>query len=487
MTSVLKQKTINGLFWSFIDNISSHGITFIVGLILARLLEPSEFGLIGLITVFIAVSSTFINSGFSAALIRKKNCTDKDYSTVFYFNLAAGIFFYFLLLLSSPLISRFFAEPLLNPLIKVVGIVLIIDSLTIIQRTILTKRINFKLQTKISVISAIFSGIVGILMAIRGFGVWSLVGKQVCQQALNSFLLWLWNKWRPLLVFSMKSFKELFSFGYKLLLSGIIDTVYRNIYNLVIGKYFSTAELGFYTRANSFKNLPSQNLEGIIGRVSYPVLSEIQNDPVKLKLGYKKILKNTMYLSFILMAGMAAVAEPMIISLIGEKWRTSVIYLQMLCFVGALYPLHALNLNMLNVKGRSDLFLNLEIIKKILAIPTIIIGIIWGIKIMIFGMWINSLIAYYLNSYYSGRLINYPLKEQIKDILPGLIYALIMGAAVFLSGLFLPVNYLVKLMIQLVFGIVLVLGFGELFKFEPYIEIKEIVTTKVFRKNNGKQ
>ncbi len=486
MTSDLKQKTIDGLFWSFIDNISSRGITFIIGIILARLLEPSEFGLIGLITVFIAISSTFINSGFSAALIRKTDCTNKDYSTVFYFNLATGICFYLLLSVFSPAISRFFKEPLLNPLIKVLGIVLIIDSLTIIQRTILTKRVNFKLQTKISVISAIVSGIVGIIMALRGFGVWSLAGKQICQQALNSFLLWFWNKWRPLLTFSMTSFKELFSFGYKLLLSGLIDTIYRNIYNLVIGKYFSTAELGFYTRANSFKNLPSQNLEGIIGRVSYPVLSEIQNDPVKLKLGYKKLLKNTMFLSFILMAGMAAIAEPMIITLIGEKWRPSVIYLQLLCFVGALYPLHALNLNMLNVKGRSDLFLNLEIIKKILAVPTIIIGIIWGIKIMILGMWINSLIAYYLNSYYSGRLINYPMNEQVEDILPAFLLALFMGVLVFFSGWIVPVNYLVKLVIQLFLGVIIVLSLGELFKFEPYIEIKGIVTTKIFRKNHAR-
>lgn len=485
MTSVLKQKTINGLFWSFIDNISSHGITFIIGVILARLLEPSEFGLIGLITVFIAISSTFINSGFSAALIRKTDCTDKDYSTVFYFNLATGIFFYLLLSFFSPAISSFFKEPLLSPLIKVLGIVLIIDSLTIIQRTILTKRVNFKLQTKISVISAIISGIIGILMALRGFGVWSLVGKQICQQALNSFLLWFWNRWRPFLAFSMSSFKELFSFGYKLLLSGLIDTIYRNVYNLVIGKYFSTAELGFYTRANSFKNLPSQNLEGIIGRVSYPVLSEIQNDPVKLKSGYKKILKNTMYLSFILMAGMAAIAEPMIITLIGEKWRPSIIYLQMLCFVGALYPLQALNLNMLNVKGRSDLFLNLEIVKKILAIPTIIIGIIWGIRIMILGMCVNSFIAYYLNSYYSGRLINYPMKEQVEDILPGFLLALFMGGLVFFSGWILPVNYLSKLVIQLLIGVIIVLSLGEMFKFGPYIEIKETITSRVFRKNNA--
>lgn len=483
----LKQKTISGLFWSFIDNFAQYFLSFIIGIILARLLSPKEFGLIGMITIFIAISESFIDSGFSQALIRKKECNDTDFSTVFFFNLTIGIVFCGLLILTAPLISGFFNEPKLKSLVRVLGTVLIIDALTMVQRTKLIIRIDFKLQTKISVISSLFSGIVGISMAFKGFGVWSLVARTLSQRGMNSFLLWLWNRWRPVFIFSVTSFKEMFSFGSRLLISGLIDTIYRNIYYLVIGKYFSAQELGFYTRANHFKDLPSKNINGIISRVSYPVLAQLQDDQVKLKTGYKNLIKSTMFITFVSMTGMAAVAEPMVIAFIGEKWRPSIIYLQMLCFVGAFYPLHALNLNMLNVKGRSDLFLNLEIIKKILAVPIIIIGVIWGIKIMILGMWLNSIIGYYLNSFYSGRLIKYPMKEQVKDILPGLIYALIMGAAVFLSGLFLPVNYLVKLMIQLALGIVLVLSFGELFKFEPYIEIKEIVTTKVFRKNNDRQ
>lgn len=480
--TTLKQKTITGFFWSFIDSFANQILIFIIGIILARLLTPKEFGLIGMITIFISVSESFINSGFSQALIRKKTCSDTDLSTVFYFNIITGVLFFAILFFGAPAISRFFNEPQLKGLIRVLGTVLVIDALTIIQRTTLTRRIDFKLQTKVSVISIIFSGIVGIAMAFTGFGVWSLVAKTLSQRGMNSLLLWLFNKWRPLLIFSKESFRELFSFGSKLLASGLLDTIYRNIYYLVIGKYFSAQELGYYTRADQFKNLPSTNLNGIISRVSYPVLSQLQDDPEKLKTGYKKLIKNTMFITFLMMAGMAAVAEPMVITLIGEKWRPSIIYLQLLCFVGAMYPLHALNLNMLNVKGRSDLFLNLEIIKKILAIPTIIIGVIWGIKIMIFGMWINSFIAYYLNSYFSGRLINYPMKEQVKDILPGLIYALLMCVIVFFSGLLLPSNYLVKLMFQLLLGIVFVLSFGELFKFTPYLEIKEIVVTQVFKK-----
>lgn len=484
MVSDLKQKTITGLIWSFIDNISSHGITFIIGIILARLLEPAEFGLIGMITIFIAISSTFINSGFGAALIRKNNCTDNDFSTVFYFNLVAGIILYCILFLISPAISNFFDEPKLIPLIKVLGIVLIIDSLSIIQRTILTKRINFKLQTKISVISSIISGLLGILMALLEYGVWSLVIKQISKQAINSLLLWLWNNWKPLPVFSLSSFKELFSFGNKLLISGLINTIYQNIYYLVIGKYFSAADLGFYTRANTFKNLPSQNIEGIIGRVSYPVLAEIQDDKKKLKSGYKKMIKTTMFITTILMAGMAAVAEPMVITLIGEKWRPSIIILQLLCFVGAMYPLQSLNLNMLNIQGRSDLFLKLEIIKKILAVPTIIIGIIWGIKIMILGMWFNTIVAYYLNSYYSGRFINYPTREQILDILPYIILSVFMGLIVFTIGKIVPSGYVVKLIIQLLSGAIIIFSVSELLRFDIYLNIKEIVVKKFNAKRN---
>lgn len=480
----LKQKTVSGFIWSFADNFANQGLLFIIGIILARLLTPKEFGLIGMITIFIAVSESFINSGFSQALIRKKECTETDLSTVFYFNLAVGVFCSASLALAAPLISSFFDEPQLTNLIRVLGLVLIIDALTLVQRTTLTRRIDFKLQTKISVISIIFSGALGITMAYTGFGVWSLVAKTLSQKGMNSFLLWIWNRWKPLFIFSKRSFNELFSFGSKLLLSGLIDTIYRNIYLLIIGKYFSAQELGYYTRADQFKNLPSKNINGIISRVSYPVLSQIQNNPEKLKKGYKKIIKSTMFISFVLMSGMAAMAEPMVITFIGEKWRPSILYLQLLCFVGALFPLQALNLNMLKVKGRSDMFLNLELIKKVLAVPTIIIGIIWGIKIMILGMWLNSIIAYYLNSFYSGRLISYPIKEQVIDILPGLLLALSMGITVYLSGRFLPADYFVKLIVQVILGILMVLGMGEVLKFEPYLEIKGIVLTKIFKRNN---
>lgn len=477
--SSLKQKTVSGLIWSFIDSLAGSGIQFIIGIILARLLSPREFGLIGMIMVFIAISETFINSGFSSALIRKKNCTDKDYSTVFIFNLIVGILFVILLQIAAKPISIFFNEPELIKLIKVFSLVLIIDSISIIQRTILTKRVDFKLQAKISVIASVISGIISISLAYYGYGVWSLVFQRVSKQIVNSSLLWLLNKWYPKLIFCKKSFQELFGFGSKLLLSGLIDNLYRNIYYLVIGKFFSATDLGYYTRANEFSSLPSQHLNGIIGKVSYPILSMIQDDIGRLKLNYTRLIRSTMFLTFILMMGMAATSESIIIVLIGEQWRDSIIYLQLLCFVGMMYPLHALNLNMLQVQGRSDLFLKLEIIKKVIAIPTIIIGMYWGIKIMIIGMMVNTLVAYYLNSYWSGKMLNYSFAQQIKDITPSFLLAITMGSIVYTLGAVLNISFLYKLIIQTVTGTAIILLFCELFNFKDYMYIKEIILERL--------
>lgn len=480
----LKQKTVSGLLWSFIDNIATLGITFIVGIILARLLTPKEFGLIGMLTIFIAISQSFIDSGFRQALIRKQNCTDNDYSTVFYFSLVISVLAYLILFLGANSIGVFFNEPALKPLVRVLGIGLIINALAIIQSTLLTKLIDFKLQAKISVISSVLAGIISIYMAYTGWGVWSLVASSIIRNLVSSILLWFWSTWKPILVFSKQSFKELFAFGSKLLASGLIDTIYRNVYYLVIGKYFNSAELGYYTRADQFQGLPSSNLQSIIGRVSYPVLLTIQNDIPRLRDAYKNIIRSTMLITFVLMLGLAAIARPMVLTLIGDKWEPCIIYLQLLCFVGMLYPLHALNLNMLQIQGRSDLFLRLEIIKKILAIPVIFIAIIYGIKTMILGMIILSLIAYYLNSYWSGRLIGYPFLEQIKDIIPSLFLASIISSITFIEGILIPFSPLPLLIVQLITGIFLTFGICETIKFKDYIYIKTIVIDKFLKHSN---
>jgi len=300
-------------------------------------------------------------------------------------------------------------------------------------------------------------------------------------------MLWLWNKWKPHLIFSKKSFNELFGFGSKLLISGLIDTLYKNLYYLIIGKYFSAQELGFYTRADQFKNLPSQNLTSVVTRVSYPVLAQLQEDTSKLKAAYKKLIKGIMLISFVLMIGMAAVANSMVLALVGAKWQPSIIYLEMLCFVGMFYPLHALNLSVLQVKGRSDLFLKIEIIKKILAVPTIIVGIFFGIKIMIIGMMFNTLISYFLNSYWSGRFINYPIKEQINDILPSFFVALSMGIAVYFLGQILVMNDSFILMFQIFAGAAIAVSLCKIFNIEAYYDLREIIVSQLNIFKNGKK
>jgi teichuronic acid exporter len=471
----LRQKTISGLTWSFIDSFASQGMQFMIGIILARLLSPKEFGLIGIIIIFTAISQSFVDSGFSKALIRKNDCGQEHYSTAFYFNCAVGGLVYFALFLLAQPISSFFGEPQLVLLVRVLGISLIINSVGLVQKTILTKNIDFKLQTKISIIATLISGIIGVGMAFCGWGVWSLVWKTLSSNVVSVSLFWFWSTWRPARLFNMHAFREMFDFGSKLLASGLIDTIYRNIYYLVIGKYFSAVDLGYFTRADEFRNIPSADVTTVIERVSYPVLSNIENDPKRLKAVYKKLITCTMLISFVLMVGMAAVAKPMVITLIGEKWLPCVPYLQPLCFVGMLYPLHALNLNMLTLRGRSDLFLRLEVIKKILAIPTIIIGVFFGIKVMIVGMFINSVIAYFLNSCWSGRMVDYPMREQLADITPSFILAIIMGICVLVIGYILPLKPIMVLSIQIVSGALITLCIARAVRLEAFMEIREMV------------
>jgi O-antigen/teichoic acid export membrane protein len=399
--------------------------------------------------------------------------------------MAAGVLFFLLMFFMAPLISSFYREPPLLPVIRIIATVLIIDSLTIIQRTILTKRIDFKLQARISIIAGIVSGIISIWMAYKGYGVWSLVAKTIIQKAVNSLLLWVWNRWKPQPVFSMASFRELFGFGSNVLMANLLDTLYRNVYYLVIGKYFSATELGYFTRADRFKALPSENINNVISKVSYPVLSEIKNEKTKLKAGYKRLIKSTMLISFALMIGMAAVAEPMVLTLIGEKWYPSIIYLQMLCFIGMMYPLNALNMNILLVKGRSDLSLRLEIIKKLFAIPVIVVGIIWGMKIMIAGMMVNTVISYWLNSYWSGKLVDYPITEQVADISPSFGISVFSGVLVYFMSLLIRIPALYMLIIQVMTGGLIIFLFCEKLKLEEYFYIKNLVKEKIVSFRNA--
>lgn len=473
MSESLKHKTVKGVSWSFVDSIANQGITFLVGLVLARLLTPEDYSLIGIIVIFIAVFNSIVDSGFSNALIRKKDATDKDYNTVFVSNLVISIVLCATLYLSAPTIAGFFARPPLTDLLHVMSFIIIINAFAIIQRTILMKNIDFKTQTKISLISSITSGVVGIGMAVFGYGVWALVGQQLSRQGLNTVFLWIYARWYPRLQFSTESFRELFGFGWKVLVSCLIDTVWKEIYQVVIGKCYAPAMLGQYTRAQQFASIFSSNLTSIVQRVSYPVLSSIQDDKARLKAGYKRIIKISMLLSFVLMLGMAGCAESMIQVLVGDQWLPAVPLLQIICFQMMLYPLHALNLNMLQVEGRSDLFLRLEIIKKAIAVGPILLGIFVNIYWMLAGSVITGIIAYYLNAYYSGPAIGYSIKEQIKDILPSFGIAMVMAAAVYAMS-FIPVSPFILFPLQIIAGAFIAIVLCKKFELPEYLEIEEI-------------
>ncbi len=477
----LKKRTIKGFGWNFLDNILNRGISFVVGIVLARLLSPSEYGLIGIIMIFIAIFNSIVDSGLGSALIRKNDCTEEDYDTVFHSNLFLSIIMSLLFFLCAPLIADFFNEPQLKPLAQVMSCTLIINALSIIQNTLLLKQLDFKGKMVISMISSLASGAAGIAMAYSGYGVWSLVGQQISRQVLYTTLLWLHNRWIPRLRFSKSSFHELFGFGWKLLVSGLIDTVWKEIYQVVIGKFYTPATLGLYSRAHQFSTIFSSNLTSVVQSVSFPALSKVQDDPEKLKRGFRKVNKTSMLISFAMMFGMMAVAEPMVKVLIGDKWLPCVPFLQIICLQMVLYPLHSQNLNLLEIRGRSDLFLKIQIIKKGISVVPIILGIFISIYWMLVGSVFTGLIGLYVNSYYSGSLLDYDLREQLKDIAPS--FAITLSMAIFVYMLsFLPLAPLAVLIIQLLAGFSVLILLCETFRLSEYLELKEIVLTGIRKK-----
>lgn len=472
----LKNKAVKGVGWSFTDNMVQYLVGFIVSIILARLLSPSEYGLIGLITIFTSFSTTIINSGVYDALMREKNPTEEDYSTSFIINMALSVLLYVVLFACAPSISRFFDRPELISLTRVVSIGLVIGAFAIVQRVRLTKNIDFKKQTNVTFIAGCLSGCVGIIMAYSGFGVWALVFQQLTSQICISVLLCIFNRWMPRLRFSTGSFKRLFGFSWKLLIANIIDSLWGELYRIVIGKRYSAESLGYYTRARQYSDIFSSNIHQTITRVSYPVLSSIQDDNERLINVYRKIIKMTMLVCFVLTFGVAATAKPLILVLIGEKWLPCALMMQIICFNVVLFPLQNINLTMLKLQGKSDVFLMLSIIKKILALGPLFIGIFFDIYWMLIASVGLSVCEYCLNAYSSGKLINYGLIAQIKDILPSFCIALSMAVIAYVFN-FLNLSPFVVLPIQVIVAALYVVVLCELLKREEYLEIKSIVLT----------
>ena len=446
-------------------------------IVMARILTPEDYGLVGMLAIFLAVSQSLIDSGFSQALIRKMDRTETDNCTVFYFNIVVGLVLYLILYFLAPLVAKFYDAPAITSIMRVICISVIINSLVVVQRALYTVNIDFKTQAKASLSAAIVSGIIGITMAYKGFGVWSIVTQQLTNLGINAGLLWLFSKWRPRLLYSWKSFRELFSFGSKLMLSGLLDTLYKNIYTLVIGKVFNASSLGHYTRAHQFADFPSSNLTGIMQRVTYPVLCNIQEDDERLKNVYRRFLKLSAFIIFPLMLGLSAVSEPFVEIFIGRQWSYCSSLLQILCFSMMWFPIHAINLNLLQVKGRSDLFLRLEIIKKTIGVTILCVTIPMGLTVMCFGQIVSSIIALTVNTYYTGKLIGVGFFKQMKDLLPTTLLSLVMFAIVFTVVHLIDDIYL-QLLCGIIVGIVIYISASILFRFKEIEELKSLITRK---------
>lgn len=470
----LKDKTVKGTFWSAADAFLGHGVTFVVGLVLARLLTPSEYGLIGIVLIFITVFNCIIDSGFSTALIRKKEVSNKDYNTMFFTNMAISLMLFVILWFSAPLIALFFERPELVKLTRVMGLALIFQALSIVQNTILTKRLDFKTRTKASVISAMISGCVGISMAYLGFGVWSLVGQQLSNKFVYSMSLWALNHWWPKLDFSKHSFVYMWSFGWKMMVSGLLDNIWNQLNQVVVGKYYSPATLGQYARSTEYANLFSSNFSAVIQRVTFPVLAEVQDEKERMISAYRRIIKLTMFVTLMSLFFMGAVAEPLIYTLIGPQWHEAATYLPFITLMMSFFPLHAINLNMLKVQGRSDIFLVLEIIKKIINVGPLIMGIFIGIYWMLIGSIVANILSFFLNSFYTGKSLGYSSFHQLKDISPSFIIALLVAISVYFLK-YLPFNNYLILVIQIVTGSVVFFMFCRISGNNEYKEIVGII------------
>lgn len=424
MPESLKQKTVRGVSWSFVEQILARGVNFVIGIILARLLSPTEYGLVGMLGIFIAISQLFIDGGLTSALIRTKNPSEKDFSTVYIINMGLSVVFYFLLFFAAPLIADFYKQPLLKPLARAIALVFVIGSISSIQGTLLTIRVDFKTKTIISLASSIISGVTGILCAYKGLGVWALVAQTLTSAATASILTLLFVRWIPKLVFSKDSFNRLFSYSSKLLAASLVSTIYDNAYPLVIGKRFTAADVGQFSRAGQFPGIANGTITGALNRVAFPVLSQIQDDDERLLRVYEKYIQLSSFILFPVLMGLCGCARPLVSVLLKEQWLECIPLMQILCFSVITNGITTINLNLLYVKGRSDLVLRLEVIKKSIAFAILFVSMFFNVKVMCYGQVLYSFIALYLNTHYTKQILGYSFFQQVKTLLPYIFLAL---------------------------------------------------------------
>jgi O-antigen/teichoic acid export membrane protein len=442
MAESLKDKTVKGVSWSFVEQVLTRGVNFVIGIILARLLSPTDYGLVGMLGIFIAVSQLFVDGGLASALIRQKDASDEDYSTVYIINLTLSVFFYFLLFFTAPLVADFYDQPLLKPLMRVVALILIIGSLASVQGTLLAKRVDFKSKTLISLATSVISGIAGIVCALKGLGVWALVAQSLTGACVATLFTLCIVRWMPRLVFSKASFRKLFSFSSKILAASIISTIYDNAYPMVIGKKFSAKEVGLFTRGSQFPSMANSTLVSTFNRVAYPVLSQLQDDDEQLLHFYEKYIQVFCFIAFPVLMLICGCARPLVSLLLTDKWIECVPLMQIICFSLLPNGLIQINLNLLYVKGRSDLVLRMEIIKKLIMFGVLFLSIFFGLKGICAGMVVNALIDLYFSSYYTKKILSYGLGRQLRAVAPYFLISLVILAESLLVSHFFSSNWL---------------------------------------------
>lgn len=476
----LKKKATISLVWTFTQQFGNQLVGFIVSLVLARILLPKEFGLIGMIAVVVAVGNALLDGGLTKSLIRDNECDQEDYSTVFYFHLSSSLIVYAGVFISAPFIADFYEESVLTNIIRVYSLSLIIISFSAVQLARLTKLMDFKTQTLIAIPAAIIGGVVGIILAYKAYGVWSLIWSSIVTSSVNSIQVWLYSGWTPDFIFSRVKFKKHFNYGYKLTLAGLLNSIFNNIFLIVIGKYFSAGQVGFYTRAETMKQLPVNNISNALNKVSFPLLVSIKDDELRLKRVYKKLMLMVVFLITPILIFLAVLAEPTFRFLFTEKWLPAVPYFQILCATGILFPIHSYNLTILNVKGRSDLFLKLEVIKKILIVIIIVLAIPFGILALLYGQIIISLLAFFINAHYTKKFIGYSGWEQLRDIFPIIITACISGLIVLIIDQFGLLNEadILRIIVGGITGILTYIGFAFIFRFNSLNELYKLILKK---------
>ena len=473
--SNIKEKSISAFIWSFINTGGTQILGLVFGIVLARLLDPSDFGNIAIIIFFTAIANVFVDAGLSHALIRDQACSKIDYDSVFYFGIFISIVCGILLYISAEYIAVFYDEPILEILMQVLSVSPIIYALMAINSTIITKNLDFKLKAKLSLFSIITTSLIAIWMAFNNYGIWSLLVMQILNPFLLMSLLWIKVEWKPDLQFSIDSIKKYINFGLKLSISNFINVFYKNIYVLVIGKSYSSADVGFYTRADSLKNLPAVMLDKVISRVTFPLLSKLQNNSSD-RLKYNvKIIKFTAMIVVPIMFGMAAVSEQLIVTLVGEKWLPSAQYLLYLCFVGVFYPFHSINMNIIKVDGDMNLYLKIDYLKVVLLIPVLYLGVTVGLIEMLIGMIAHSVVIFLISSKIAMKMIGYNLNKYIKDIRKPFVFSFVMFLIVKYLVILLSFSYQLELLIGMIVGFIVIFLINELFKDQEYIELRQYI------------